>query len=397
MRGNEVVDFIDIINVLKKRKWLIILGTLAVIIIVGVICFIIKPIYEISALIQPGKLMIQDQNGRFEEVVIESPRQVANRINEKTYDYDISKALNIPIKDLPKIKAEDIEDTFLVRILTKSNDIERGSNIIQTVIELIKKDLDEKVRAEISQIDISILELENKIKNQQIDINDKENEIKAKNLEIQSKEIEKNKINQEIVSIRNKIKISEDRMQSLIEEMKEIKTRIEKLEEEQRNALKLAKDDKTTLGMLLYSNEIQNNLRYYNSLEERLSVERINFENLNYSLGEKNQELRQIDVKINQLKTEIETLKNDIKRIMTEIETTRNDIKVLQEQKRRIDYTKIIKPAIPSVDPVFPKKKMMLALACIFGLVIFSTVAFFIDYIERTKNFALNKKNNKEV
>lgn len=386
----EQVDLLAIINILLKRKWLIIIGTLACVVIIGLVSFLIKPVYEITSLIQPGKLMIQDQYGRFEEVVIESPRQVANRINEKTYDYEISKNLGLPIKDLPEIEAEDIEDTLLIKISTKNHDIKKGMDIVQATIELVKKDLDEKITAEINQINISILDSLNKIKSKEIDINDKESEIKVKDLEIRSKEVEKNKINQEITSLRNRIKISEDRMQSLITEMKEVKGRIEKLEEEQRNAIKFSNDDKTALGMLLYSNEIQNNLRYYNSLEERMSVERINYENLNYLLGTKSDELRQIDIKISQLRTEIDILKNDIKRIRTEIDTFNNNIKLLEEKKRRIDYTKLIKPATPSIDPVFPKKKLNMAIAGIFGLTIFSIIGLFIDYVEKRTN--LNRK-----
>jgi len=381
--NKEEVEIVDIISVLWKRRWLIIIGTLAFIIIAGTASFLIKPVYEISSLIQPGKLLVEDQYGRFEEVLIEGTKQVANRINEKTYDHIISEMMKLPIKEIPKIRAEDIKDTFLVKIYTRNHDIKKGLEVVRIIIDLIKKDLDDKVLSEINQIDISISDLENKIKSLELNISDKENEIKSKKLDIQLKEIEKAKINQELISINNKIKISEDRMKALLEEMKEVKVRIDKLEEEQRNALKITKDDKNAIGMLLYSNEIQNNLRYYNSLEERMSAEKINYENLNYSLKEKTEMIRQIDIEIKQLNTTIDMIRNNIERIKTDIETHRNEIKSLEAKKRRIDFTKIIKPAAPSVDPVFPKKKLNISIATILGLIIFSFVSFFLNYLEK--------------
>ncbi len=47
-------------------------------VMVGFVSFLLKPDYEISALLQPGKFLVQDEAGRFEEVLIESPKQVAN-------------------------------------------------------------------------------------------------------------------------------------------------------------------------------------------------------------------------------------------------------------------------------------------------------------------------------
>ncbi|MCP2521169.1 hypothetical protein NLD30_12090, partial [SCandidatus Aminicenantes bacterium Aminicenantia_JdfR_composite] len=82
-------------------------------------------------------------------------------------------------------------------------------------------------------------------------------------LDIQSKEIEKERIRQEIIALKNKLKISKDKEKDIIEAMKEVKDRISKIEEEQRKALREGKSD-DAIAMLLYSNEIQNNLRYYN-------------------------------------------------------------------------------------------------------------------------------------
>ncbi len=381
----EEIELMDILMVLWKRRWLLIFGTLICVLIVGVISFAIKPLYEISALIQPGKMLIQDETGRYSEVTIENPKQISKRILEKTYDLTIANELKIPLKELPKIEAEDVKDTFLVRVWVKDHDTERGKAILSSLIKPLSKDIDEKVEAELKMIDTQIANQENRIRSMEISIKDKENEIRSLLLSIQSKEIDKKRITQDIQTTKNKVKISEERMKTLLDEMKVVKERMEKLEEEQRKALKEGADDRSAVSMLLYSNEIQNNLRYYNALEERLSTEKVNFENLNFSIYSKEQEIKQVDTDIAQINTKIAGLKNDIEKIKTEIENVKNQIYLLKEKKKRVDYTKVVKFPTPSLHPVYPKKKLNVAIAFILGSMIFSFLAFFLEYVEKNR------------
>jgi uncharacterized protein involved in exopolysaccharide biosynthesis len=381
----EEIELMDIINVLWKRKWLVTIGTLICMFIVGVISFLLKPVYEISTLIQPGKMLTQDEYGRYEEVAIEKPSQVAKRISEKTYDNIIAFELKIPLKELPEIEAEEVKDTYLVRAWVKNHDIQRGKEVLNSLIKNLRKDIDEKVDAELKMIDAQIANLENKIKSLELSIKDKENEIKLYELSIQSKEIERNRLNQDILSTKNKIKISEDRIKTLLDEMKVVKERMDRLEEEQRKALKEGTDDRSAISMLLYSNEIQNNLRYYNTLEDRLSSEKVNLENLNFQINSKEQDIRQLENDISEIRTKIVGLKNDIEKIKTEIETIKNQIYLLKEKKKRIDYTKVVKSPAPSLYPVFPKKKLNVLIAGILGGTLFSFLAFFLEYLEKRK------------
>ncbi len=381
----EEIELMDIFMVLWKRRWLIILGTLICVLVVGVISFAIKPLYEISALIQPGKMLIQDEEGRYSEVTIENPIQVSKRILEKTYDLTIANELKIPLEEIPKIEAEDVKDTFLVRAWVKDHDIERGKAVLHSLIKLLSKDMDEKVEAELKMIDTEIATQENRIRNMEISIKDKENDIRSLLLSIQSKDIEKKRIAQNIQATKNKVKISEERMRTLLDEMKVVKERMDKLEEEQRKALKEGADDRSAVSMLLYSNEIQNNRIYYNALEERLSSERVNFENLNFDIYSKEQAIKQVDTEIDQINTKIAGLKNDIEKIKTEMENIKNQIYLLKGKKKRIDFTKVVKFPAPSLHPVYPKKKLNVAIAFILGSMIFSFLAFFLEYVEKNR------------
>ncbi len=101
--------------------------------------------------------------------------------------------------------------------------------------------------------------------------------------------------------------------------------------------------------MLLNSNEIQNNLQYYNTLNELLSSKKIEGEKINLEIGN------------------------------------------LNERKGRIDYTQLIQEPTSSLGPVFPKKKRNVMIAGILGLMIFTMLAFFLEYIGE-KNLKLKTK-----
>ncbi|HDZ27691.1 MAG TPA: hypothetical protein ENH65_14425, partial [Candidatus Aminicenantes bacterium] len=248
----------DYLNVIWKRKWLIVIPTLFLVIAVGIISFLLPKQWEIDAIIAPGKFLIQDQQGGFKEIMVVEPKQIANQINEKSYDHLIATELNLDIMDFPKLKAENIRDTKLVHISIKENDVDKAKMILHSLFNRLNKELDKKIDVEIKGIDIEIANNKNLIKQKELDKKNKLGEVKLN-------QIEKNKTRQEMVSGGNKLKISEDRVRSIMDEMKAVKKRIGELERLQREALAGEKEGISAISLLLYSNEVQQSLRYYNT------------------------------------------------------------------------------------------------------------------------------------
>jgi len=367
---NEI-ELIDYLNVLWKRKWLIIIPTFFLVIAVGLISFLLPKKWEIDSIIVPSKFLIQTEQGAFNEVVVVEPKQIASQINEAAYDSLIAAELNLDIREFPELKANNIRDTKLVRISIKEEDIEKAKQILHSLFNHLKRDLDKKIEVEIKDIDTQIETNKNLI-------NQKELNIKNEGSEIKLSQIEKNKARQEILSSENKLKISEDRVKSIIEEMKEVKKRTDELEKRQREALSEKKQAIDAISLLLYSNEVQQNLRYYNTLDEKLSNEKIIQENLSLSIKEKSEEIKQFDTQIEKLNTEIDKINN-------EIENVKNDNSFLNERKGRIDYTQLIKEPTSSIGPVSPNKKLNVLIAGVLGLFVFTMLAFFLDYVEKQK------------
>ena len=185
------------------------------------------------------------------------------------------------------------------------------------------------------------------------------------------KSIDIEKTRQAIVSASKKLAISEDRSRSLVDEMKGVKNRVDQIEKQQKTLLAEKRDGADTLGLLLYSNEIQQNFRYYNTLEENLSKERIDQENARLFVRDKEQEIK--------------SLKNQIEKINEEISGIRNDIELLVEKKQRIDYTQLVKEPTVSLYPVSPKKTLNVVLAGLLGLFCFSILALFLNSVEKRK------------
>ena len=323
---NEI-ELIDFLNIVWKRKWFIILFTSFLVIAVGVISFLLPPKWEVNALIQPGKFLIQTSDGQFEEVLVKDPKQIASQINEATYRILIASELNLDILKFPKLRAENLQDTNLVQVSIKEKDIKRAKLILNSLFNNLKKEIDKKVEIESQGIDSRI----------------------------KSREIEKSRTNEEIKTNKNKLNIVNLRKKEIEKEMIDIKKRIESLEEEQRlNLKKENRSESESLAMLLYSNEIQQSLMNYNSLNELFSRKKMEEEDINLDIENKEKRINQLD----------------------------NEIENLRVIRGRIDYTQLIKEPTSSLTPISPKKILNVLIAGILGLMLSTILAFFLEYIK---------------
>ena len=326
----DEIELMDYLNVIWKKKWLIILPTLFCVVIVGIISFRLPHIWEVDAIIQPSKILVKTEQGQFEEVVVVSPKQIVGQISQEVYNRLIGAELNLDIRTFPTLKAENLRDTNLVRVSVREKDTEKAKLILLSLFKHLKADLDEK-------IDIEMKGIDSQIKNQ---------------------EIVKTMIEDQIKVFKSKLRIVKQRKKEIEAEMSDVRKRIKSLEEEQSVNLKKEKrSESESLGMLLYSNEIQQSLRYHNTLNELLNNKKIEEENLNLELdnGDKN---------------------------ISQIENTVND---LNEKRGRIDYAQLIKEPTSSLSPVSPRKKRNVLIAGILSLMIFTILAFFLEYIRKNR------------
>ena len=350
-------ELIDLLNVIWKRKWLIIIPTLFLAFAVAVLSFLLPPKWEVDAIMLPSKFFVQTEQGQFEEVVVADPRQIAGQINQNSYNSLIASELNIDEREFPKLRAENLRDTKLVRVAIRDTDVSRAKSILQKLFDHLKTQLDKRIDVEVKAVDSKITTYERNIK--------------EKELDIQSKEIDKARTKQQILSAENKLKISEQRVINIAEEMKSVKKRTEEIEKQQRESLEGKKEGMEAISLLLYSNEVQQNLRYYNTLGESLSEEKITQENLGLTIKEGQEEIKQLNT--------------DIEKLQNVMEEDKNQINLLNDKKARIDYAQLVKAPTSSLYPVSPRKKMNVLSAGMFGAFVFTILAFFLEYVEKKR------------
>lgn len=356
-------DLIAYLEILWKRRGLVILPTVLIALAAGVVSWLLPSRWEVDALIQPSKFFVRSAQGTFTEVVVMDPKQLAGQINQGAYDRLISAELNQPPRTVPKLKAEALKDTKLVRVSLRTADPEKDGPILAALFGRISEELDRKIDVEIKGITTQIAS--------------KESDIKTKGYDIRSKNIEIETARQEIMTARNKLKISEDRSQGLIAEIRNVRARIEAIEKQQRSMLSETQSGVETLGLLLYANEVQQNVRYSNTLEESLSAERNTQEDLRLSLRAKEQA--------------IQGIKTQIDKIDQEIVALRSDMELLEEQKQRIDHAQLVKEPTVSQAPVSPKKAANVAIGGVLAFFAFSILALFLDAVARRKDRLENR------
>lgn len=351
------VTLIDLLNVIWNRKWIIIIPTFFFTIVVGIGTLFLPNLWEIDMIFLPGTIFFQTAGGQFEEILFYDPKQLAEQIDQGSYNILLAAKSNLKNAQIQKLRAENLKDTNLIRVITQGRDNQKAKLVLNSLFDIVREDMDKKINAELERIDIRI--------------DNYGNDIEKTNINIKSKEIVKNLIGKEVKANQNILKISEERFKDILEELKIVKTRIEEIEKLQKNALEEDKEGRDAISLLLYSNEIQLSLRYYNTLEGSLSDEKIKQENLKLSTMQKYEQMKLID-------TEIEILNKEIDQIKNQIEL---EIKI----KLRIDITQMIKKPVSSQRPVSPKRIFLILITMILSLAIFTIFAFFLDYIEKQK------------
>jgi LPS O-antigen subunit length determinant protein (WzzB/FepE family) len=379
------INMIDLLAILWKKKWLIVMGTLAVAAFVGVISFLLTPAWDVDMIIQPSKILVETGGGQFTEFIVVDPKQIAGQINQAAYDNVIASELNMDVNKFPKIHAENIRDSNLLRAWVRVKKIETGTKILDSLFLRLKSQFDKKIDVEMKGLDTQISEKNNAIKDQELRIRESDLDINDKWTGIKLLDIKKTKARQEISSDENKLKISEERYAGITEEMRAVKKRIDEIEGQQKKALEEKRQESEALGMLLYSNVIQNNLQYFNALQERLNTEKITQEALRLDVKDKNETIKELDTQIEKLKNEIDKIRNDVDKIKNETEKTKKQIEFLNDRKNRIDYAQVIKAPTPTLKPAYPDKKANVLIAGALALMLFAFLAFVLDYLEKQK------------
>jgi uncharacterized protein involved in exopolysaccharide biosynthesis len=322
----DEIDLRDYINVIIKKKKLILGIFLASVIFTAIISFLMPKIYDISMLIEPSVLGVTDGGSI---LYLDSPENIKAKIENKVFELKIIKGLDL----YPKINALNLKvsqpaDSSLIKV-----NVEKQAKDIKLGIKILNQ-----LFVELSNVYGSVVESKKNNMEKQISIIS--NNIETKN----------NGIN----LAQQQLKLLDEREPGLLDEITNTKSNMDKLLSKRDILL-----DKTTqaddMSSLLYSNTIQQNIAYFNRLQNELTNLRVQKESI---------------------KTNIENLENDISNIKIEIEK-------LNLSKDNIHNIGMVQEPQSSLSPVRPNKKLNVALAGIISLMFGVFLAFFVEFWQK--------------
>lgn len=365
---DEEISVFDTLEILWKRKWFILIPTLVLAAAAGLLGFRKTPVWEVDAIIQPGFYLFSDNAGQYRETPVADPFRMAVQINQQSLNKLIASELKLDERRFPELLAENLKNTWFIRTWLRVTDIDRGTKIMTSLLQHLKGEFDRKLDMEVKRLETQISEQENLIKD--------------KRAAIVLLEIQKTKNLAQIASEEAKIKISEERFLNISVEMKSAKIRTDVLEEQLTKAIEAQQkgNDAISLGLLLYSSQVQSNLQYYNLLDEKLNAEKVLQENSRLNVKSKTEDNKETDARIGILKNEIDNISNASKLIL--------------ERKTHIRYAEVIKDPVASNRPVAPRKAMYILYGGLIGLAVFSLAAL---YLERRNQYRSRSKLLKQV
>ncbi len=326
---NDEVELIDLIQVLGRRKKLIIGGTLICMLLTAIVGFAVPPVYRVSTIIEIGTIERVGPDGSQQSKLVENPVSLLGKIQGKVFDEVIREKLGLQESQYPEIKTKHPKNTPLLEISIESPDKQKALKVLAHLDELIVSDHDEMIV--VRKFDLQNVVLEN------------ENAIAL---------IEKDE-----ASTQEQLLMNKKQKEQLQKQIEDVQDRMGELERQK--ALMDAKaDPHSALSFLLLSNEMREDQRYYNDLQDRLHS----------GLARDASALRD---KLNSLENGKQTLLLNNEKLRVHLSAFRD--------------TRVVQTPSNSEKPVRPRKGRNLVLSGLAGVMGSVFLAFFLEYLEGAK------------
>jgi len=372
----DEINLVDLFGVLWKQRLLVVVITLLFVTLAVFYIFIEPPDYEITAQIAPGITDFED-NGNVIRNVTSS--EIIAWFEEEAY----TGLFDDKIKRLPEIKAKGITRTNNVKLIYYHESPSEGVNILNRIIHGLINGEANDFNKELN-VRKTILKQKISTENQGISL------FMIDKKRINS--VDKEKIENGIINTNNKIKLLENKISILRDNIQDTelvlvntKNRIENVSENTAEMMRLreqmVKDGSDKIALLMYSNIIQQNISFSNSLQRQI----LDLKNEMSSLEvEENSHLKQIDYLSTQIRDFI--LDRDNSLVLREdelglsIEKSKIMIESLNIQLGNLSTIEINMPPMSSDKPEKPNKLLTVMLAFSFGLVAALVTAFIVEF-----------------
>ncbi len=347
----DEIELMDLLKVLWKRKYFIVLGTIVCGVVVAIISFNMTKIYEVNMVVAPGLLKIDDNGKR---LYIDSLENIQTMIEGGTFDRQIMEGLD-----------GNLDETAKSRLLNFKLRKPKGLNALSVSLETADKNQGLKI---LSDLSVLLLEKFNSVVayyQQEYEIQKEE---KINNLEKLNLEASNTKAG--IKTDRLEIKNLQERETEIESEIELIGKNTELLISERNKFLSEKMSNETILSALLYSNTIQENISYLNTLRASINS---------------------IKSRINEVQLDSQKAENNILNLESQKKLIEEEINNIQFRKDSIQNIQVLKHPKSTPFPIKPNNRMNVLLAGTIGLFLTVFLAFLIEYISRHRNNETNE------
>jgi len=393
-RFEEEIELIDILRVIWKWKYLIVVGTLLFSVAAAIVSLKMTKIYRVDMILSPGILRIEEGG---KQIYIDSPQNIQALIEEGTFDTQILQNISNPEdNDLPKSLIFNVnipKNSNTLKVSYQTSNIDRGFTILETLSKLLINTYSSLVRYYKSEAEMQIQLKNSEMLRWHNAIKEVGNNIAAIKAEEES---EIKKIDYEMANLGVEIETKNRKIANLEKGISETQAEIGRINkntdlliEERNKFLSTTKSENDVLSSLVYSNTILQNIGYLNSLKGNIN----NNNNIIYQetfqietamntiknlTSQKDSLKKQTKYKIENLKTQIEDFENRKKDVLQEI----NDLELKNDNIQNI---KILQPPVSTPFPVKPRIKLNVLLAAAVSFFTMIFLIFLLEYIAKHK------------
>jgi capsular polysaccharide biosynthesis protein len=384
----QEIDLRQVIEVLDRRKWIIIILTLTALLTSAILSFfILPPVYEA----QTTLLVVRGDAKkvtRTEGNDLESMISTISRLPEmtiKTYVEQIKDPVLLSgvitkldlakegytVESLGKmLKVTALKDTNLIEVKVNNTDPKLAVAIGSTLTELFLESISKNTQQQLSK---SVLFLQDQIKVVSKDLEAeraKLKELEARPRSIAFLEQERVSIGNDLNKFRSLYLESQVSYQQLQAGLKELEKRLKEIppaEQTQTNSL-------------------------YVSLKEQVTAKNIALTEKGAQMEALSNRMKQLQTQLDQLQAELTNKKNETELVQRKVEELEKTYALLSEKITQTQITKsinlgetsiqIVSPSTLKVDPVKPNKKLNLALAGVLGLMMSVVFAFVLEFLD---------------
>jgi LPS O-antigen subunit length determinant protein (WzzB/FepE family) len=227
MEQEDTIELIDLLRVLWKWKWFIIIFALACAIAAGIITFSMAKVYEVSMIIEPGVIDI-GPNGNF--IYLDSSSNVESKIDSQAYNRRIFDKLHAdPKKVNRRFRTTLPKNSNALKVSLEAGDPNKGIQALSILFHELVKEYKHYIDSRKSELDQGIA-----MNRRQLDVGAAEKKYLEKEIAI-------------------------------------VKANTDRIIAERDMLLKKRDSNPDNLSLLIYTNIIQQNMIHYNDLNQRLS------------------------------------------------------------------------------------------------------------------------------